>query len=78
MPDLMSKFSSGELIAVIAIVGGISCAVVAIVADYWFKFQQTVLKREMLARGMSAEEIMGVLNAGVSGCGRARERVTQA
>ncbi len=72
MPDLFSKFNSGELIALVAMVGGLLCAVLGIVfafCQHWQQHRQVeimaALKQDMLNRGMTADEIWTVLEAGV-------------
>jgi hypothetical protein len=76
MADFLSKFSAGELIAIISIVGGLICGTVVMIGDYWYKIRRAELaaklKQGMLDRGMSAEEIRMVLDAGTKksfGCG---------
>ncbi len=64
MVELLDKFNGGELIALVAISGGLLCGTVAIIGDYWHKIQETALKRDMLSRGMTAEEIRVVLDGG--------------
>lgn len=68
MVELLSKFTPGELIALVAIVGGLICGTVTIVAIYWYSIRKSEteakLKTEMLDRGMSAEEIQIVLGTG--------------
>jgi hypothetical protein len=64
MPELLSKFTSGELIALVAVAGGLLCGLVAILADHWQKIRQIALKQEMVNRGMSADEIRTVFEAG--------------
>lgn len=68
MTDLLSKFDAGELIAITSVVGGLLCGITAIVAGTWAKVRRTeiaaALKHEMLNRGMSADEIRTVLDAG--------------
>ena len=68
MGDLLSKFGPGELIGLVAVAGGllipILCGITAIVTDYFYKVRQLELKHDMLNRGMSAEEIRVVLDAG--------------
>jgi hypothetical protein len=68
MADLLSKFDPGELIGLVAVAGGllipILCGVTAILTDYFYKVRQLALKQDMLNRGMSAEEIRVVLDAG--------------
>jgi hypothetical protein len=68
MGDLLSKFNPGELIGLVAVAGGllipILCGVTAIITDYFYKVRKLALKQDMLNRGMSAEEIAIVLDAG--------------
>ena len=64
MNEFLSRFNSGELIGLVSILGGFIMGAFTIGAHYWHKIHQTELKREMLARGMSAEEIKTVLEAG--------------
>jgi hypothetical protein len=68
MTDLLSRLNGGELIGLVAIVGGLLVGMVAIVADYWHKIRRAEieggLKQDMLNRGMSAEEIRTVMEAG--------------
>lgn len=63
MSEFLSRFNSGELIGLVAIVGGFLMGAFVIAVHYWHKMHETDLKREMLARGMSAEEIKTVLEA---------------
>ncbi len=73
MDDYLSKFSGGELIAVIAIVGGLICGVIVMIGEFWRRIRkaeiEAKLKTDMLDRGMSAEEIKIVLEAGAKECG---------
>ena len=68
MADLLSKFDAGELIGLVAVAGGllipILCGVTAIITDYFYKVRKLALKQDMLNRGMSAEEIRIVIDAG--------------
>jgi hypothetical protein len=69
MSEALSKLvSDGTIIPVVAIAGGILCGIVAIITDHWYKNRKNEmnaqLKQEMLARGMSAEEIKTVMEAG--------------
>jgi hypothetical protein len=74
--DLLSKFDPGELIGLVAVGGGllipILCGVTAIITDYFYKIRQLALKQDMLNRGMSAEEICLVLDAGSKRSRKAR------
>ena len=63
MHEILSRFDAGELIGLTAIVGGFILGAFVIGVHYWHKVHETELKREMLARGMSAEEIKTVLEA---------------
>jgi hypothetical protein len=68
MTELLSKFSAGELIAMVSIVGGLICGVLVMAGEYWHRIRKAEiaarLKHDMLDRGMSAEEIRIVLDAG--------------
>ena len=64
MSEFFSRFDPGETIGLVAVVGGLLCGSITIVAFYWHKIRQTELKKQMLDRGLSAEEIKTVLEAG--------------
>ena len=68
MIELLSKFEAGELIGLTAVVGGLLCGLVAIVMGTGLAIRKTELtvglKKSMLERGMSAEEIRMVMDAG--------------
>lgn len=68
MVDYLSKYTPGELIALVSVVGGLICGTVTILAIYWYSCHKVDvdarLKADMLDRGMSAEEIKAVLEAG--------------
>ena len=68
MIELLSKFDAGELIGLTAVVGGLICGALGIVMGVGLAIRRTELtaglKRSMLERGMSAEEIRMVMNAG--------------
>jgi hypothetical protein len=68
MNEFLSKFNAGEIIALVAVTGGLLiplvCGVTKIIFDGWFKVRQLALKQDMLNRGMSADEIRIVLDAG--------------
>ncbi len=71
MHELLSRFDAGELIGLVAVAGGLLCGITAIIAGTWQKVRRTEivasLKQEMLNRGMSADEIRTVLEAGSRG-----------
>jgi hypothetical protein len=66
--EFLAKFNGGELIGLTAVAGGLLCGIVAILVDGWHKIRKAEivagLKRDMLNRGMSANEIQTVLEAG--------------
>jgi hypothetical protein len=43
---------------------GLVCGTSAIIGEYWLRIRQLTLKHEMLQRGLSADEISAVLDAG--------------
>jgi hypothetical protein len=68
MSEFLSKFNAGELIGLVAVGGGllipIVCASTAILTQHFYKSRQLSLKQDMVNRGMSAEEIQMVMDAG--------------
>jgi hypothetical protein len=62
------NLNSGDAIALVSIIGGMLIGLLFIVAAIWSKVRSediaASLKRDMLDRGMSAEEIRTVLEAG--------------
>jgi hypothetical protein len=68
MVDVFSKFDPGEMIGLVAVLGCVLCGLTAIVMGIGFAICKQALlaglKRSMLARGMSAEEIRMVIDAG--------------
>jgi hypothetical protein len=73
--ELLSKFDSGQLIGLvlggIALTGGLVCGVVGIIAGVFHGRHnahraevEAALKQDMLNRGMSAQEIQAVMEAG--------------
>jgi hypothetical protein len=66
--ELLSKLNHDELMGLFlggtAIVGGLLCAITAIVGGFWHHARVLSLKHEMVSRGMSAEEIRMVVDAG--------------
>jgi hypothetical protein len=87
MTEFLSKFDSGELIGLVAVAGGMLCGITAIVggivAKCWSQARELAFKEEMVARGMSADEIQTVMECGNHrlfanrGC-RSGDRVGQA
>jgi len=78
MTDFLSRFNGGELIAFVSVAGGLLIAATAIIAGTWQKVRRTeivsALKQDMLNRGMSADEIRTVLEAGSRGCRKGSSR----
>ena len=77
MTEFLSKFDSGELIGLFAMAGGFLCALSAIVggilAKCWRHARELSFKEELLARGLSAEEVRTVIDSGAEGAfGNAR------
>lgn len=68
MYEFLSRFSSGEMIAFVSICGGMVIGLPVVLADIWHRFRveetAAALKKDMLDRGMTAEEIKMVLDAG--------------
>lgn len=68
MEDILFRFAPGQLIGLVAVAGGllipILCGVTAIITDYLYKARQLEFKQDMLNRGMSADDIRIVLEAG--------------
>jgi hypothetical protein len=68
LADAFSRFNFGELMGFLAVGGGLLIGLVAIVGGYWTEIRKTeisaALKQDMLSRGMSADEIQTVMDAG--------------
>ena len=72
MNELLSRFNAGEMIALVAVAGGllcgILCGVTGIIAGCWQEVRRAdllaALKQDMLNRGMSADDIRTVIEAG--------------
>ncbi len=68
MYELLSKFEPGQLIGLVAVSGGLLCGLVAIVMGIGLEMRRVELaaglKRNMLDRGMTAEEIRMVMETG--------------
>jgi hypothetical protein len=75
MLELLSKLESDELIGLVAILCTAVCGIVAIIGAFWYHIRKietlTVLKKDMLERGMSPEQIRVVIEAGTTTtCGK--------
>ena len=78
MDELLTKFDAGEVIGLVAVAGGLLigllCGLSGIIMGCWQLVRRTeinaALKRDMLSRGMSAEEIRTVIEAGTMCAGK--------
>ncbi len=68
MFELLSRFHPGEIIGLVAVVGGLLVVITSVLGGIWREVRKTeiaaALKQDMLNRGMSADEIEAVLEAG--------------
>jgi hypothetical protein len=68
MPDVWSKFDDASIVMLVMVVSVLIFSLFLVVAVHWHKVREsdnaTKLKLEMLDRGMSADEIKTVLEAG--------------
>ena len=68
MMELLSKFDPGQLIGLTAVVGGLTCGIVGTVMGILLAMRKNELdaglKKAMLERGMSPEEIRMVIDTG--------------
>ncbi len=68
MSEVFTRFEPGEMIGLVAVAGGLLCGLVAIFMGIWHEHRKSeingALKQDMLNRGMSAEDIRTVLEAG--------------
>ena len=63
MSDLLTRMDGGQLIGLVAVVGGLLVFLCGTLGHYWHEGRLTALKRDMLDRGMSADEIQAVIAA---------------
>ena len=68
MGELLSRFEPGQLIGLAAVVGGLFVGALAVVMGIAHEMRKTeltaALKKDMVERGMSPQEIRMVLEAG--------------
>jgi hypothetical protein len=68
LADMLSRFNFGELMGFLSVGGGLLIGLVAVAGGLWVEYRKTeitaALKQEMLGRGMSADDIKLVLDAG--------------
>jgi len=66
--EILSRFEAGEIIGLVAVTGVLLCGLVAIIMGIWDVHRKgeinAALKQDMLNRGMSADDIRMVLDAG--------------
>lgn len=67
MFEFFSTWKPGEVIGLVSVVGGVSVAITAIVMGHWSRMRrqdaELALKRDLLARGMSVEEVERAMKA---------------
>jgi hypothetical protein len=71
MSEFLTHFKPGEIIGLVAVAGGLLIPIIAILGGIWHRGRVIALKRDMVNRGMTAEEIQAVMDAGNT---RNRER----
>lgn len=68
MSDFFSKFDPTDLTMLFVVAGSFVAGIAAIIGGIWYKIRKAeiaaALKQDMLNRGMSAEDIKTVLEAG--------------
>ena len=63
MSDLLARIDGGQLIGLVAVIGGLLCGILGILGHFWHEGRLTALKRDLVDRGMSADEIQAVVAA---------------
>ena len=66
MSELLMHFKPGEIIGLVAVAGGLLIALSAVLGRFWHQGRLTALKHDMVSRGMTADEIRAVLDAGAN------------
>jgi hypothetical protein len=64
MTEILSKLNPGELITLVAVAGGVLIALACVLKDGFCKTRRLAFKQDMINRGMSAEEVRMVIEAG--------------
>ena len=71
MIEVLTKVDPGLLIGLVALAGGLFCALVSIILGNWLAYHRAslaaALKKTMLERGMTPDEIRLVMDAGSKG-----------
>jgi hypothetical protein len=77
MGQMFANMNYGQFIGLLAVSGGLLIGLVAVAGGMWTTIRKTeiaaLLKQDMLARGMSADEIRAVLTAGTDESCRASQ-----
>jgi hypothetical protein len=78
MAEILSRFNAGEIIGLVAVAGGLLIPILvgttAIITKHLYKVRLLALKQDLLNRGLSAEEIATVIDAGSRRSRRERSR----
>ena len=79
MTEFLSKFDGGELIGLVAVAGGLFvglvCGASAIIMGRLHSMRQLALKQDMIHRGMSADEICAIMDAGTQRGRKCRKEI---
>ena len=79
MSEFLSKFDGGELIGLVAVAGGLFvglvCGASAIIMGRLHSMRQLALKQDMIHRGMSADEICAIMDAGTQRARKCRKEI---
>ena len=71
MNELLSRMLPGEFIGLVAVVMGCGIGLSAVIGGFWYGARkaetEATLKRELVAAGMSAEDIERVVNVTAGG-----------
>ena len=72
MSEFLSKISPNDMIPMLLFGGGLLIGLVSVIGGVWLRIHKANLaarlKQDMLERGMSAEEIKTVIDAGRADC----------
>jgi hypothetical protein len=74
MSEIVTHFKPGEIIALVAVIGGLMIPLAAILGGFWYNARLTAFKQDMFNRGMSPAEIQSVLTAGNKPTDESRRR----
>jgi hypothetical protein len=79
--DLSNTNLTGLVAVILIFGGGVLWGIIATIAETWRKTrvaeQNAVLKKSMIDRGFSADEIVRVMNANGSGRGKMSEKTSE-